>query len=345
MIRLLIPWARMSLRNNIGIRGRKIRELRSLIASGHLQLEPRRKCQLCGHSCSITIAKFDRYAIPVEYVCCKACSFIQASAVFSEDSNKEFYSNHYRYLQEGGTPDQVFNARFNRQVRNGKRILMRLQPQMSQDGLKKVVEIGSGAGGLVSVFLAAGFDVSGFDIDPSLLEIGKKRYGLPLQRGKFSASENSVDVIILRHVVEHLSDPSPLLTSVGSALRPGGLLYVEVPGIRQIFRGKYQFNILEFFLLPHVAVYELRTLRQMITKYGFIFLRGDESIFGVFQAPELSDQSLSQMELPYEPPDNLLTDLRKVEYKYWMHWPLGKLSLVVNSTKKLWKTVFAIRKG
>lgn len=53
------------------------------------------------------------------------------------------------------------------------------------------------------------------DVDPVLVEV----------------EEAYFDLIILHHVIEHLSNGETLLASLHRKLRPGGMIYVETPDI------------------------------------------------------------------------------------------------------------------
>ena len=69
----------------------------------------------------------------------------------------------------------------------------------------------------------------GLDLNPSALEKAKD-YDFPV-RGETLAQQpdGSADAITLFHVMEHLNDPSEILTELVRVLRPGGLLAIAVP--------------------------------------------------------------------------------------------------------------------
>jgi SAM-dependent methyltransferase len=59
-------------------------------------------------------------------------------------------------------------------------------------------------------------------------------HGIRVWRGEFEHADvpsASVDVVVLQHVLEHVSDPSDTLRKIGRALRPSGWLFGEVPNI------------------------------------------------------------------------------------------------------------------
>jgi SAM-dependent methyltransferase len=58
--------------------------------------------------------------------------------------------------------------------------------------------------------------------------------GLPVQRTGIESADipaSSVDVVTLRHVLEHLDDPAGALADIGRWLRPTGILLIGVPNL------------------------------------------------------------------------------------------------------------------
>lgn len=97
----------------------------------------------------------------------------------------------------------------------------------------RVLEVGSGLGYLTHALRRAGFDAFGLDLATVAVESATVRFG-PYYRcedvvGYAEAHANSVDLIVMTEVIEHLPDPFPVLEAVGKILRPDGMALVTTP--------------------------------------------------------------------------------------------------------------------
>jgi len=97
----------------------------------------------------------------------------------------------------------------------------------------RLLDVGAGRGRFVLSARAAGWDATG--IEPS--ERGASAAaaaGAPVQRASIAGATvagDSIDVVTLWHVLEHLDDPGAALARIRSWLRPGGTLLVGVPNL------------------------------------------------------------------------------------------------------------------
>lgn len=104
----------------------------------------------------------------------------------------------------------------------------------------RLLEIGCGTGFFLAE-MSRFFHVCGIDISPVALERSRANCpGADIRR--MSAEELDIfpegyfDVVVARHVMEHLRDPAGVLVSCGRILRPGGLLLLVVPHTDSISR-------------------------------------------------------------------------------------------------------------
>jgi SAM-dependent methyltransferase len=70
--------------------------------------------------------------------------------------------------------------------------------------------------------------------------------------------ENSIDVILLNNVLEHVAEPGKLLSAIAYALRPEGRLFLTVPFIIKLHQTPYDFYRYTHFLL-----------QKLLTEAGF----------------------------------------------------------------------------
>jgi SAM-dependent methyltransferase len=104
----------------------------------------------------------------------------------------------------------------------------------------RVLEIGCGLGHLLG-WLVDQYDVFGADINPWAL--GEASKNVP--RGRFlllsaedlsAFPENTFQVVIAKHVVEHLEDPVAAIAEISRILAPGGLLLLATPNVDSLTR-------------------------------------------------------------------------------------------------------------
>ncbi len=84
-----------------------------------------------------------------------------------------------------------------------------------------------------------------------------------------SISAESLDVITMFHVLEHLPDPRATLAQIHGKLRPGGLLVIEVPNWGSHMR-RLRGLRWPFVLDHHVNHFTAASLTQLVEKFGFI---------------------------------------------------------------------------
>jgi len=78
------------------------------------------------------------------------------------------------------------------------------------------------------------FHLLGVEYQPEAAEVARRR-GVTVWAGDLDdadISEQTVDLIVMEHVLEHVSDPVVTLRLVHSFLKPGGLLLGETPNLR-----------------------------------------------------------------------------------------------------------------
>jgi len=84
----------------------------------------------------------------------------------------------------------------------------------------------------------------------------------------FAATDQTYDLIILRHVLEHTHHPIDLVRFLGSRLKPTGILYIEVPnlnsGCARFFKNKWK----GYYVPRHIFHYTSESLHHIITSAG-----------------------------------------------------------------------------
>lgn len=94
------------------------------------------------------------------------------------------------------------------------------------------LELGCGHGGFVALLRWAGFDASGLELSPWVVEFARAAFGVPILCGRIEDQQiapESLDLIVLLDVLEHLPDPVGTMRHCLDLLKPDGLVMIQVP--------------------------------------------------------------------------------------------------------------------
>ena len=134
---------------------------------------------------------------------------------------------------------------------------------------KHVAEIGSGKGEFLAMLCErAGCTGLGFDPSYAGESDGRAQGRLTFVRELFGpeADLGEADLVVCRHVVEHLEDPVGVLATVRRALgERQASVYVEVPSAEYLLREDAIWDI----IYPHVTVLTASALRNVLVRAGF----------------------------------------------------------------------------
>ncbi|MBN8555167.1 MAG: class I SAM-dependent methyltransferase [Deltaproteobacteria bacterium] len=150
--------------------------------------------------------------------------------------------------------------------------------EIAKGSKKKILEIGSHDGFLLNCLKQQGHDVIGVEPSP-FAKSSSEKYGIEVRQDFFTDgmfSEKSFDLIIARHVVEHVPAPTEFVKSIARCLKPNGMLYIEVPNSL----GSLAACFFPEFHADHISYFTPSSLIWMLREVGL----GDFSHFESFDA-------------------------------------------------------------
>jgi len=89
---------------------------------------------------------------------------------------------------------------------------------------------------------------------------------IPLEDNKFP--ENSFDVVIASHLIEHLNDPKTFFKEVYLILKDGGRLFITTPNISG-FQARLNGGHWRSAIFDHLYLFSDRTLSKLLKDTGF----------------------------------------------------------------------------
>ncbi|GEM_PF-1474990 len=139
---------------------------------------------------------------------------------------------------------------------------------------QQLLDIGCGIGWTTAMWQKNGFDVRGIEPSAIRAQVARDKFGLKIFNGHIEEFEESkvFDVILMRHLLEHIEHPRKVLADVKRMLDDEGLLVITIPNINSI--GRYLFRSSWAWILPwHLHFYHPKTLRLLLESQGFKVLK------------------------------------------------------------------------
>lgn len=228
-------------------------------------------CPLCGATdCAIW-----RFGL----LRCAKCELIVDEAIWRPMANEQMEE---AFFGERYEPVRSFWVRLFEAL-NNRRTMKRLRGHAGLAGA--LLEIGVGSGSFLAYALERGFVPLGCDLSPAICRRVERNTGINIHCGPVESlpDQQRFDVVVMNHVLEHVSDPQSLLKATLAHLQPGGVLHLAVPNVAAWEARLPGWNSYEPY---HLLYFTPRTLRATAEKVGFEILEvtTHESFSGWFLA-------------------------------------------------------------
>lgn len=147
----------------------------------------------------------------------------------------------------------------------------------------RMLEIGCGRGELLRGAANRGWQVGGVDLTEPYAVVARERFGVDVEVASADDARSLHDVwdvILLAAVLEHVYEPTTLIDRVARALRPGGLVFIDVPNecslyayVGNLYRsfnaGRQAVNLSPTFSPYHVVGFCPKSLKHLLAEAGF----------------------------------------------------------------------------
>jgi len=255
-------------------------------------------CILCGGAAQETVSDRDRDGGPLRTQMCAGCGLVRNDPVPTAAELDAFYARGYRESYKGASaprPRQIWRnfGRTRRHILAYRDVYTALS---SAD--RRWLDLGSGSGEFIYLARTMGAGVEGVEPHEGYSLYSREVLGLPVRSATLEScgyAPQSFDLIRLSHVLEHMRDPLEALIQLRGWLRPGGVLYVEVPDIATEARNRLRGRLFHY---GHINNFDPVTLRAMAGLAGLAEMEqtksrgaGTTGVFLQTQAPCLPDRA------------------------------------------------------
>lgn len=135
----------------------------------------------------------------------------------------------------------------------------------------KVLDVGCSGGQFLSTFDPQKWERFGVDVEQSDADFAEKNYGISVKVGNFTELDfqENFDLIVIRGVIEHISEPIGFLKKVSELLKPGGFFLITATPAGDsfafsVYRGKWH-----LFTPPeHLHFFSVKLLSKKLKELG-----------------------------------------------------------------------------
>lgn len=225
------------------------------------------RCLICNNSSLAIYKKAGQDYLMKQCLKCKIVFDLNASCrankLYSESyfTSKITKGGYFNYIEESAVNKLTFNHR-----------LKTIEERLGRKG--QLLDIGCALGDFLEVSRdklwrnSYGTEISDYAIKQCHKK-GLKVYKLNLQKKQRIFPKNSLDVVTMQDVVEHLKNPKQELREVYNLLKPGGLLFITTPNLNSLSQklmGRYWYHYKKG---EHLIYFNSDNIALLLKKSGF----------------------------------------------------------------------------
>ncbi|MHC4619280.1 MAG: class I SAM-dependent methyltransferase [Planctomycetota bacterium] len=141
----------------------------------------------------------------------------------------------------------------------------------------RLLDLGCGNGSFINrIHLMAGCEVYGVDISQVAARAAKEHYDLDVFAGTIFESpfpDSYFDVITAWSYLEHVNEPSKVLSKLSSLLKPDGLCLLNTPNFNSFNSRLFKDKWYHLDCPRHLYIYTLKTLAALLEKSGLSIVK------------------------------------------------------------------------
>jgi len=200
---------------------------------------------------------------------CAGCNFLFTQNPPAPEDAGRYYAGE-AYISHSDSTEGMVNKLYHqaREFMLGRKF--KLVDGVSAGG--DALDYGTGTGYFLDYLTRKGYNARGIEIDAAAREYGSQKFGIgidPPEALYDKLTNDSLDVISLWHVLEHLYEPNTYLDRFHELLREKGRLIVAVPNHESKDAKTYGDFWAAYDVPRHLWHFSPATMRRMMKRSGF----------------------------------------------------------------------------
>lgn len=216
------------------------------------------------------IVPFSRYSVSQ----CNKCGFIYAGDIDEVMPLNDYYDELSKYETEAYALSELSKKECNV-------VTKIVSNYMNYDC--NILDVGCGNGNLLHELKKCGYyNISGIEPSKKNVDFIKRKYYINAYVGAVGSDEipiddNSVDLIIMTGVLEHIMNIDEFLNECLRYLSSDGYLCISVPDVMQFCN---DIDLYQQFSVEHINFFNKISIENLLGKYGFTNIAFDDSLNG-----------------------------------------------------------------
>ena len=222
---------------------------------------------------------------------CKDCGFTFTQNIPDEKEIAPYYSSP-TYISHSNTSKGVVNKLYHivrgRMLRRKVALVKKLT--LLQNG--RIVDYGAGTGYFARAMQKKGWNVTAIEKSAHARKFAKEEFGLEMlpEEALKEIESNSVDVVTLWHVMEHIQQIDAFWEELKRVLESTGIAVIAVPNCTSYDAEFYSEHWAAYDVPRHLWHFSPSTIMRLGEKHGFILERQYPMIFDGFYISLLSEK-------------------------------------------------------
>ena len=221
---------------------------------------------------------------------CRKCRFVFTNDLPKMDKIGEYYRSE-NYISHSNSNKGLINIAY-KIVRS---FTLGQKTKLLGKAEGKLLEIGSGTGELLANCEKEGWECLGVEPEEVARKAAFQNHGLKLKTSidDLSLQENSLDRIMLWHVLEHVPNLHQAIVKFKSWLKKDGLLFIAVPNHKSWDAKHYKENWAAYDVPRHLYHFDKGSLNKLMNQHGLKIKQTKAMLFDSFYISMLSEEMKS----------------------------------------------------